>query len=349
MVSIACIDDPTRDTLAIVKSRRCGVIVSVITSLAALGRAASAQPAEPPVAPPLLADVTPSEPGIDAARVAEIKKRGDDAMDTGRPADALTAYAEAYALSKDPALLFNKGRALQALGDYPQAIVELEAFDKAASPELKARVPGLAKLIDSVKQKVTTVTISCDVDRALIRLRDRTLGRCPMIQPVVVNAGPGRLEVSAEGYFPWQRELALPPGGTGSFDVHLASKTTSGILVVSSAVANALVSVDNKTIGQVPAETTVPAGTHEVMVTREGYEPTKSSVIVSAGERREVNLGLQREAGVLGRWWFWTGVGVVVLSGVAVTIALTTEKDPEPGTVPPGVVKGGLSTAGFRF
>src|SRR4051794_30216139 len=59
-----------------------------------------------------------------AARVAEIKKRGDTAMDSGRPADALAAYVEAYSLVKEPALLYNKGRALQALGEYPQALEE---------------------------------------------------------------------------------------------------------------------------------------------------------------------------------------------------------------------------------
>src|SRR5688572_32317740 len=63
---------------------------------------------------------------------AELKKRGDDAMESGRPADALAAYVEAYAISKDPALLYNKGRALQALTEYPRALEELEAFDKSA-------------------------------------------------------------------------------------------------------------------------------------------------------------------------------------------------------------------------
>jgi hypothetical protein len=291
------------------------------------------------------------EPAVspEQTKATEIKKRGDDAMESGRPADALTAYTEAYALSKDPALLFNKGRALQALGEYPQALAELDAFDKTAPAELKARVPGLAKLIDGVKQKVTTITISCDVDRAQIRLRDRTIGRCPMIEPMVVNAGKGRLEVTADGYFPWTRDLDLPPGGTGSFDVHLASKATMGIIVVKSNVANTVVSIDGKQIGQVPAEANLDAGTHEVTLSHEGYEQAKRSAVVFAGERRELDVPLQAEASIFKKWWFWTAAGVVVLGGVTLAIVLTSEKDPEPGTVPPGVVKGGLSLGGLRF
>src|SRR5437899_856477 len=68
-------------------------------------------------------------PAAEADRVGALKKRGDDAMDSLRYADALAAYSEAYSLSKDPALLYNKGRADQALGDYPSALQELERFN----------------------------------------------------------------------------------------------------------------------------------------------------------------------------------------------------------------------------
>ena len=46
---------------------------------------------------------------------------------------------------------------------------------------------------------------------------------------------------------------------------------------------------------------------------------------------------------------FWTGVAIVVGTGAVVTVALTTEREPRRGTVPPGVVSGGLHGAGFRF
>src|SRR4051812_36132539 len=121
-----------------------------------------------------------------AQDAAEIKKRGDEAMDGGRPADALVAYSEAYNLTKDPALLYNKGRALMALTDYPQALKELEAFDATAPTDLKQRVPGLAKMISDLRLRVTTVSIACDVTGARVRMRDRTIGTCPMPSTVTV-------------------------------------------------------------------------------------------------------------------------------------------------------------------
>lgn len=282
---------------------------------------------------------------------ADIKKRGDDAMESGRPADALAAYNEAYAISKDPALLYNKGRALQALTEYPQALSELEAFDKQAPADLKARVPGLPKMIAELRARVTTLTIACDVDGARVRFRDRTIGRCPVLEPVVVNAGKGTLEVTADQYMPWQRDVDLPGGGTATYDVHLLSKNTTGVLVVKSSTPSAEVTIDGKVSGTAPVETSLSAGTHTVELRRDGYKPAKTSAVVGAGEKKEIDVTLESEPGLLGRWWFWAGVGAVVAGGVAVVIALNTEKEAESGTVPPGRVVGGLSIsgAGFRF
>lgn len=282
---------------------------------------------------------------------ADIKRRGDEAMDSGRPADALAAYNEAYAISKDPALLYNKGRALQALTEYPQALAELQAFDKQAPPDMKARVPGLPKMIAELREKVATLNLACDVDGARVRFRDRTIGRCPMLDPVVVNAGKGTLEITADGYNPWQRDVDLPGGGTANYDVHLAVKNTTGILVVRSSTPSAEVTIDGRPSGVAPVETSLAAGTHSVELRSEGYRAMKTSAVVGAGEKKEIDLALESETGLLGRWWFWTGVGAVVVGGVVAIIALNVEKEPDSGTVPPGRVVGGLtiSGAGFRF
>ncbi len=284
-----------------------------------------------------------------ASTAAEIKRRGDDAMDAGRPADALAAYVEAYALSKEPALLYNKGRALQSLGDYPRALEELEAFEKTAPAELKGRVPGLSRMIAELRARVTTVAIACDTMGARVRLRDRSLGTCPLAPEIVVVGGRATLEITADGYFPYVRELDLPPGGKSNLDVRLASKATTGVLVVKSNVPNTEVAIDGKGFGMVPLEASLTAGPHSLELHRDGYRTAKTTAQLRAGERREIEVPLDAEGSVFGKWWFWTGVGVIVAGGVVIAVALTTEKDPDPGTVPPGVVTGGLRGAGFRF
>jgi hypothetical protein len=285
----------------------------------------------------------------DAPDAAEIKQRGDEAMDSGRPADALAAYVQAYDLTHDPALLYNKGRALEALTQYPQALEELQAFDRVAPADLKQRVPGLARMIDGLRARVTTVSIACDVAGARLRLRDRTIGACPLAAPITVNAGKATLEATADGYFPFTKEVDLPGGGVASLEVHLVSKTTTGILVVRASVPGASVAIDGAPSGTSPVESTLKAGSHRLDVRRDGYKPLTTTAVVTAGERREVDLSLEKEPGLLGRWWFWAGVGAVVAGGVVLVVAATTERSPDKGTVPPHVVVGGLSGAGFRF
>ena len=58
-------------------------------------------------------------------------------MDSARPADALRAYNEAYALEPQPALLYNRGRAHMALEQFPEALQQLLQFREQAPPELR--------------------------------------------------------------------------------------------------------------------------------------------------------------------------------------------------------------------
>ena len=83
-------------------------------------------------APLAIADPAPAP--SDPAAALGAKQRGDDALVNGRPAEALALYKEAYAARPDPALVYNIGRAHQALGDFPSALDHLEQFEATAPP-----------------------------------------------------------------------------------------------------------------------------------------------------------------------------------------------------------------------
>src|SRR5688572_29354180 len=85
---------------------------------------------------------------------AHLKSTADALMDQDRFADALVLYQRAYELSAEPALLYNQGRAHEALGDYPTALEKLEAFEQTAPPSILARVPALRELIADLKTRI---------------------------------------------------------------------------------------------------------------------------------------------------------------------------------------------------
>jgi PEGA domain len=284
----------------------------------------------------------PSAPASDSTQKAdELKREGDAAMGRLAYEQALDFYERAYALDPNPALLYNRGRALQALTRYPAALDQLEAFAREADPGLKARVPKLAELIASVKKRVSTLTLSCNVSGARVFVRQRVVGTTPLAA-LRLNSGPAVVEVTADGYHPYKKHVTLPGGSALELSVDLASKNTTGLLEVSSPVAGAAVSIDGRHVGTVPVQTPLPAGKHELTVHHAGYDEADTSVVIRVGGTTRVDVPLDSPPPVTQKWWFWTGVGLVVVGGVALTAALLTERSADQGDIPPGRVSAPL-------
>ena len=326
--------------------RPLSLLFALIFMVTSLPRAAWAQPAPPSTSAPS----APSAPATTVPSDADAEKRqGDDAMIALRYEEALTHYRRAYEATKSTALLYNMGRAYEGLAEFPKALDALEEFSDKAAPDLKARVPKLDDLITDVRNRVATMILSSSVPGAEIRLGDRVIGQTKPGQTVFrVNAGPQKLTVTHRDYFPFERPLTLAAGKIETVDVMLASRTEEALLRVTSPVSGAAVVIDGKAIGNVPAEIPMKPGQHRIALSRDGYDRTETSVVVAAGEKKEVNVPMAVHETITSKWWFWTGIGVVLVAGgIATYIALTTEKDPTAGTIPPGTVK--AESWGIRF
>jgi len=275
----------------------------------------------------------PSEPSV-----AELKQRANEAMIALHPAEALAGYRKAYELSSEPALLYNMGHALEALEDFPAALVEYEEFGRKATPDLKARV-RLDELLAETQLKVTLLTIQCPVAGARVLFRDKTLGTVPPSGhlDVRVNSGPAHVEVDADGYGPFVRDVQLPGGGVLSVTAELVPTEKAGVLTVATDPGGGKVRLDGKDLGVAPVEASVTAGMHTVSVSRSGFRSVESSVVVAARDRKSVTLKLEPVPSILTRWWFWTGVAAVVAGGVVASYAALTERAPDRGTIDPGL------------
>lgn len=271
------------------------------------------------------------------------KADADHALVSGHPGEALAIYRELYEQSGDPALLYNMGRAHQALGDPAAALDSLERFERESSAELRARVPGLAALLADLRQRVSELSVSCDVDGADVSLDGRVLGRTPLGRTFRVRSGGAALTIAKPGYYTIERSIFLPPGGMASFDLHLASTATEGILRIRSSIAGAVVTVDGKTAGTVPTEVVLTRGAHDVEVARDGFHSSRTSVDVRAGETRTLDVDLTAKTAITKTWWFWTGVGVLVAGGIAAAVIVTTEREASTGTLAPGRISAGLT------
>lgn len=278
----------------------------------------------------------------DKAAAAELKKKGDAAMVSLRYEEAITAYKKAYGITGDPALLYNSGRALQGLGQFPEALEQLEAFKKQASPALRARVPALESLITEVRSKIASVLVISNAKGARILVRSKVVGTTPLGGPIKLNAGPALVEVEAEGYVPFKQTVDLPGGGDIEIEAKLSFKSKMGLLTVRSPVAGARVFIDGKPAGNVPAERSLRAGPHKIVVEREGYETAETTAVVNAGDKKQISIELKEKTSVFKRWWFWASVGAVVVGGAVVTSALIIEGPADTGDFSPGQISAPL-------
>jgi hypothetical protein len=295
-------------------------------------------------APAFAGKPTDAPKAADAARereAQELKRQGDTHLSQRRFVEALESYDRSYALVPNPALHYNRGRALQFLARYPEALAAVERFEAEAPDELKAKVPGLADLVKELRAKVATVVVETNATGGRVLVGGKDVGQAPLATPLRVNAGKTTVEVIAEGFFPFRREVELPGDRITTVDARVASRDRFGYLVVRSQVHAARVFVDDKAVGLVPAEAALSPGAHPVRVTAEGFDDAETQVVLAAGERKELSLDPQRTPSILSRWWFWTGVGVLV-AGAAVTVgvvAATTERAPPTGDFSPGQVR----------
>jgi len=271
------------------------------------------------------------------ALALEFKAAGDQAMQTKNYAQALAAYERASELEAHPILLFNRGRALQALNRYPEALDAIVLFSERASPELVAKAGNLGELLTNLREHVSSLEIDCAVLGAHVVLAGKPLGSTPFAAALRVNAGSSHLTVTADGYQPFEKDIVLPPTLQQKIVVALVRRKTEGRLTVTSEVG-AVAFADGVRLGSVPAEITLPSGRHLIRVEHPGFLASETGVEIGPGQNRTLSLAMEKETGLLGRWWFWTGAGVLVSAGVTALICATTERSPSSGDIPPGRV-----------
>jgi len=280
-----------------------------------------------------------------AASAATLKAEGDQLMLRRDYERALKAYEDAYALTPDPALLFNQGRAHQTLGNAPAALTLFERFAREASPELRARVPKLDELLADARSRVATVIVSCDVPGATIVVRNRIEGQTPLATPLRVRAGATTIEVRADGYEPFRRDLDLPGNNETTLRVTLVKRVdrASAHLSITSVPDGAMVSIDAAPRGPAPFSAALDPARHTILVRAPDYEDSKVEIELAPGEHRAVRIALTRTTPITSRWWFWTAIaGTVVTAGV-VTYVVAKPSDPPSGSISPGQVRGPLT------
>jgi hypothetical protein len=271
------------------------------------------------------------------SRAAALKKKGDEEMESLHYGEALEDYTQAYGLTHDPALLYNKARVLEALQRFADAVDELDRFAHDASPELRARVPKLMELRGELESHVASLIVRCGVEGARVLVRTQLVGTTPFPRPIRLNAGHAALQVLADGFAPYVQDIELRGGGKLEVDVKLVPNANSqkGELAVNATPEGSDVFVDGQPFGRSPAEGQVRPGRHEIVVSHAGFQEKRTFALVEGTDRRELTLALEKRP-ITSEWWFWAGAGAAVVGVAAVVVGVvvaTHKPTPSKGTL----------------
>lgn len=264
---------------------------------------------------------------------ADNRKEARDAFASGEAADkrkdyraAIEHYLRAYELAPHHFALYNIGIDYERLGEYRESAEWFNRYLKEApaSPELDR----VTRLLSELKLRPAKLTVTTKPPGARVFINGQYAGSTPFSKPV--KGGGSRVAVELAGQRD-ERDVVLEFGEPKAIDFTLRTVAPAvgptGTLEITGAPEGASVSVDEQTVGTLPAKVDVVPGQHTIKVTQYGYTPFETTATVAMSQTTGVLALLVKEGeGVAGPgtpviqlgYMFGIGGGVDVLHGLPI-------------------------------
>jgi hypothetical protein len=168
------------------------VALACVVALGSAARPVLAQPASPKQAAPET-----------MAEAQQRYRRGIELVNEGAYESALLEFRRAYELAPSFRILFNMAQVSRALNDYATALRSFERYLKEGGSEVSAeQAADIRKEIEVLRTRVAKVTVTSSVPGAEISVDDLVVGKAPLAEPVIVNAGRRKFTATAVGRMP---------------------------------------------------------------------------------------------------------------------------------------------------
>jgi hypothetical protein len=176
-------------------------------------------------------------------------------------------------------------------------------------------------------ERQTRVMITSETTRAEISLDSEPGVRSPLIREVA--PGKHKVEVSAPGFYPAQREVTALEGELISVEIPLTERPSTLVVV---ARADSDVWLNGRFIGKAGQrrEFELPSGKHRVTVAKKGHKVWSRTLTLGRAERREVVVSLPPTAQRVAASGFFIGGAAALSSGLVLSaLAIRAENRAE--------------------
>jgi len=304
--------------------------------------------AEDPPAEPKAADSTPAGATLGDSLTGIAKAdyiAGRVLFQDGDFASALVKFESAFAVSKNPLLLWNMAVCEKSLRHYAKMLGLLERYRVEARDKItEADIKEVDGLVESVRALVSPLDLTANEALAEVFLDGVSLGTTPLAKKPLVDVGEHTISLKKKGFREKSERVKVTGGAPLAIAFVLEREVHEGTLSVHAAPGDAIF-LDGKAVGTGAYVGKVGSGGHTLRVSAKGFRAHTGEVLVQDGETRRVDVTLEREASGIPAW-AWIAGGVVLASGAAVGgYFLLKPGDAQPlviGTMDPGTVQAPL-------
>lgn len=152
-----------------------------------------------------------------------------------------------------------------------------------------------------------------------------------------VPAGRHTFEARAKGFETARQTTDVIYGQPFNLTLSLVEAIEEGKVRIITGFADATIEIDGKVVGSGNWEGALPAGGHQLVVRKEGFEDYEADVAVVDDQERTLRVNLDPDR--RNAWIYWTIGAVAVVAGGAVAsyfVLRPSEKTPVTGTLAPG-------------
>jgi hypothetical protein len=174
----------------------------------------------------------------DQAHAKERFERGVTEYEAGQFTEALADFQEAYRLKPHPLVRVNMANCYDKLDRPVEAIFHFELFmsSQQGKPEQREEVKEALK---SLRKRIGKLLLSVAPDGARVAIDAVDERRAPIMEPMVLKAGPHEIVVSLDGYDTLKRSVDVKPENSTELTLRLTRPDALAAAAVPAPVAAA--------------------------------------------------------------------------------------------------------------
>jgi hypothetical protein len=136
---------------------------------------------------------------------------------------ALLEFKRAYELFPNFRVLYNLGQTSRELKDHASALVAFERYLAEGENIDAARKRDVEQWVAELRTKVARLSVSTNVEGAEITVDDLLVGKTPLAEPILLNAGRRKVSATLSGHVPVQRYIDVAGADSAELDLELVS------------------------------------------------------------------------------------------------------------------------------